>query len=63
MTRRQLSLAYLEILEKALDPCALQLGIIFSEHFSEDVREQARQTTSLDDLRLLVREQRKRLIA
>ncbi|WP_374711333.1 hypothetical protein [Symbiobacterium terraclitae] len=51
---------YLEILERSEDPTALRLAIIYSDQFSENLKEQARQAPSLEALRRLLAEHRRR---
>ncbi|MBP2017914.1 hypothetical protein J2Z79_001300 [Symbiobacterium terraclitae] len=51
---------YLEILERSEDPTALRLAIIYSDQFSEELKEQARQAPSLEALRRLLAEHRRR---
>lgn len=54
---------YYNILALADDPQALRVGILFSDLFSDDVKERARQASSLEVLRRLLGEQRRRLTA
>jgi len=52
---------YLDILERSQDPMALRLGIIYSDQFPEALKEQARLAPSLEALRVLLAEHRRRL--
>lgn len=52
---------YFQILNLATDPLALQVGIVCSDLFPEEVKEQARHATTLEALRQLVAEQKARV--
>jgi len=54
---------YFDILALATDPQTLRVGILFSDLFSDDVKEMARQATSVEALRRLLGVQRSRVSA
>ncbi len=63
MSPAKMRQVYLDILERAEDPMALRVAIICSDQFPEALKEQARLAPSLEALRSLLAEHRRRFVA
>lgn len=53
---------YLDILERTEDPVALRVAIVCSDQFPEALKERARMAPSLEALRTLLAEHRRRSV-
>lgn len=62
MSQSALDTVYVDILERSQDPEALRLGIVCSDQFPEDMKERARLAPSLEVLRSLLEEHRRRCV-
>ncbi|BAD41659.1 hypothetical protein [Symbiobacterium thermophilum] len=62
ISREEMRQAYLDILERAEDATALRLAIICSDQFPETLKERARLAPSLEALRALLAEHRRRSV-
>ena len=60
MSQAASNMVYVDILAHSQDPVALRLGILCSDQFPEDLKERARLASSLDALRSLLAEHRRR---